>query len=113
MKKHVPWREMGWAICFLAGLALLYVPSYFALVTRTTPIGTLRTLPSGDTLVTFTPEYRVGGDFVGSFFRPICKLDLSLRAEYWQFAVPTLFLATIEREEELYKLQKFSVPYAK
>src|SRR5947207_709201 len=28
--RHLPWRETGWAIAFLAALALLYGGSYYA-----------------------------------------------------------------------------------
>jgi hypothetical protein len=77
--RHLPLRELGYAIGFLVVLSASYVVAYCALVDRT-ELGVECILGGQFVLV----RYRFGGSSAESFFAPMHKLDRRLRPECWK-----------------------------
>ncbi len=95
MMKQLPWREMSWALGFVALLAALYVGSYASLISvdrrvilfetdgaPSTMTGVIA-VPPGKTLHFQSAKYRVGGENAKSFFGPIHQLDRRIRSGTW------------------------------
>lgn len=74
--RHLPWKEIGWGICFLLLLFGLYVGAYFMLVE-----GGVQEDMAGQWIV--IPTYRFGGKFSVVLFNPLYRMDRQLRTEYW------------------------------
>jgi hypothetical protein len=85
--RHMPIRELGYAIAFLIVVATLYAGAYFAMVERTEFrfTGSPLAFPSGDEY-SFV-EYRFGGDAAQSFFAPMHAVDRLLRPKLWQYEI--------------------------
>jgi hypothetical protein len=76
--RHVPLRELGYAVGFLGILAAIYVGAFYALAEYGPPFEVdPPPIPERHRLVGVT--YRVGGDFAERFFEPILMLDFRLR----------------------------------
>lgn len=81
--KHVPIREIGYALAFLVLLAAVYVGGYYALVIREDDWQIeFGELPR---VVIMPPQavYRLGGDSSKDFFSLLHEIDRRLRPSYW------------------------------
>jgi hypothetical protein len=79
--RHLPLRELGYAVGFLVLLAALYVGAYFATVERSLfGAGINADWPDQPWL----PWYpRIESEWTHPFFAPMHVVDLKLRPDYW------------------------------
>jgi hypothetical protein len=75
--KHLPLKECGYSIAFVAGLLGTYLAAYFAIVEAVDVSGYLARP------VAVVADYPCGGDWTKSFFWPAHRLDQRLRPEVW------------------------------
>jgi hypothetical protein len=74
--RHLPLRELGYAIGFVVVLAALYVGAYYAMVRRAPRFGEA---------VEVVAIYSFSADWPTAFFLPIHQIDRRLRPDYWEF----------------------------
>src|SRR4051812_24927677 len=91
--KHLPLKELGWAVGFLALLAFLYGVSYWVLLepafetvavharNDVPEIGAFLAMDAADLRI--EPRYRFGGETTRLIYNPVHKLDVWLRPGRW------------------------------
>jgi hypothetical protein len=82
--KHVPWREICWAIGFLTLSIGIYIGAYFALVDPR-PTGVFM----GVGPWRLDSHYRFGTEVNKVFFAPLEAVDRKMRPGRWEFRLPT------------------------
>jgi hypothetical protein len=90
--RHVPLRELGYAVGFIVMLALLHAGAYFAMVSKEIDIESTE-LAVGQTElnVRVNATYWFGSDWSASFFRPVNDADRLIRPRYWAVADPVFW----------------------
>ena len=81
--KHMPLRECGYAIGFVAILLVLYGGAYIAMMQRTERISGFM-FEGKIAEISVRLEYRCGGDTSAAFFGPAHEIDRRLRPEMWR-----------------------------
>jgi hypothetical protein len=79
--RHIPWRELGLVVGFIALLLVLYVGAYYALV-EATVAGVGSSLLHGETIR--VANYRIFGHAAGGFFGPAHEFDRKFFPARWQ-----------------------------
>lgn len=74
--KHVPWKELGWAVAFVVLLAVIYCGSYLGMVERDGAIKNGRAVSIG-------PYYRLGHQSLKPVFALAHSIDCLARPTYW------------------------------
>ncbi len=77
--KHLPLREVAYAIAFVVALFVLYAIAYLALMIRV-DLGISSIAGEETPMVT----YRFGGESSEWFFAPAHEVDRRLRLELWR-----------------------------
>src|SRR5436309_14620124 len=81
--KHLPLREMGYAVVVVVLLAAIYLGSYFAMVKRGARTNWSYSPPPGEEMPPLVyPRYRWNLGVV-AFFAPAHAIDRRLRPGYW------------------------------
>ena len=92
--KHLPIKEVAWALVFVVLLFSVYVGAYFALVDR---IAQYDSVPTGSAEVVgevtlpppvfsvgrIVPQYRVGDEWARTVFGHIYEIDRIVRPDHW------------------------------
>src|SRR5262249_25237895 len=89
--KHLPVKEIGYAVAFVIAALLLYATSYMTLVSEETEetgftgFGTARfpTIEHRPDGPRYKPRYRFGGEVAVQFFYLAYEVDVRVRPEKW------------------------------
>ena len=77
--RHLPLREIGYALAFVAIFLVLYFTAYYAMVERITIVPGVTFNAGG----IYVAGYRFGGDVSRVVFEPAHQLDRRYRRFYW------------------------------
>jgi hypothetical protein len=78
--RHLPLRELGYAIGSIVALAALYVGSFYALVEiRESMSYSFHAKGSPERIYQVPVKYQIKGDFIRQLYEPMLKLDLHFR----------------------------------
>lgn len=83
MQKHLPWKELGWALLFLAVVSTAYFGAYFWLVVPSISGGTGWNSIEPAYSNPFLHRSCAGMDWAVTFFVPAHQVDKLLRPSRW------------------------------
>jgi hypothetical protein len=102
--KHLPLRECGYAIAFIAGACILYGGAYVALLQREV----LALAADGQEMTSVS--YGFGDEGAEWFFAPAHAIDAKLRPALWSHDFDPAFIRFLSRDREPLKTHAAAGP---
>src|SRR4051812_35297175 len=86
--RHVPWKELGWAVLVVVLLLGGYGGLYLASVKTDRDAWGIETWVDGQIHFKLNPCYRFGGEWSEAVFKPAHMVDRAIRPTYWVDLTP-------------------------